>query len=326
MRLNRNSISIVVKRFTHILAGAVLGLISSTANAALLGVQPGFPQAVYDNTGTTTFSNMNLVVDAGLVDFKFTINDTPYFIFGDFDIHALIDASCSVAGNEPLPEIRLSGDIYDPNFTPVLSGELLTGEIVAAGFSGGSNTNITSIDFRFTSAGGLLVSGGYWPAGKDIGVILTVENSNFVDCLQPFSGKAKGYVGPIDPLPPTGAGTGTQGYWKNHLSAWPLASITVGGQTYTASVANNLMKHPTKGDKTWNMFQQLTAAILNVANGTDSSCISDVIAAGNAWLAANPPGSGVKANSDPWANPGDDIHSTLDAYNNGHLCAPHRVD
>ncbi|MEW6330087.1 MAG: hypothetical protein AB1560_01370 [Pseudomonadota bacterium] len=309
-----------------LLTGAVLCLFSGIGHAALLGIQPGFPQANYDNQGTTTFSSMNLAVNASLIEFKFLVSDTPYFVFGSLVVNAKIDGACNVASNEPNPEITMVGDIYDPNtFALVLSGTLLTGEIVATGFQSVSATT-TAIDFRFNSAGGLLVTNGYWPAGKDIGAVLTVENSSFVDCIQAFSGGAKGSIGPVDPLPPPGVGTGTQGYWKNHLSAWPLSSITVGGVTYTAADANNLLSRPPKGDQTWSMFRQLVAAMLNVANGTDPSCIQSTIAAGNAWLATYPLGSGVKASSSAWVDVGEDIHGTLDAYNNGQLCAPHRPD
>jgi hypothetical protein len=314
-----------MKRF---LAGTVLCLfISSVGHAALLGIQPGFPQANYDNQGTTSFSNMDLAVNASLIEFKFLVGDTPYFVFGSLAMSAKINAACGVSSNEPNPEITMVGDIYDPNtFNLILSGTLLTGEIVATGFQSVTATT-TAIDFRFNSAGGLLVSGGYWPAGKDIGVVLTVENSSFVDCIQAFSGGAKGSVGPVDPLPPVGnVGTGTQGYWKNHLSAWPLDPITVGGVSYSATTANNLLSRPPKGDQTWSMFRQLVAAILNVANGTDPSCIQSTIDAGNAWLATYPLGSGVKASSPAWGDVGEDIHGTLDAYNNGQLCAPHRSD
>jgi hypothetical protein len=294
----------------------------------LLGIQPSFPQSTYDNNGVTTFNSMNLSINATLLDFKFMVSDTPYFIFGSIAVNAIIDASCAVAGNDPNPEVTLVGDIYDPNtFNLIMSGTLLTGEIVAAGFQS-VNATTTAIDFRFNSAGGLLVSGGNWPAGKDIGLVLTVENSSFVDCIQAFSGGAKGTVGPIDPLPPppSDVGTGTQGYWKNHLSAWPLDPISVGGVSYTAAMANNLMSRPPKGDQTWSMYRQLVAAILNVANGTNPSCIQTTIDAGNAWLATYGLGGDVKASSSAWVDVGEDIHGTLDAYNNGHLCAPHRSD
>lgn len=319
------SLSSVVKKSTHALAGLALGFFSSGGSAALLGIQPGFPQSSFDNQGTTTFNGMNLAVNASLIEFKFMASDVPYFTFGSLTMNALVDAACAVAGNAPNPEMTLVGDIYDPNtFNLVLSGTLLTGEIVAVGFQG-VNATTTAIDFRFNSAGGLLVTGGHWPAGKDIGVVLTIENSSFVDCVQAFSGGAKGAIGPIDPLPPTSdVGTGTQGYWKNHLSAWPVSSITVGGVTYTAATANNLLSRPPKGDQTWSMYRQLVAAMLNVANGTNPACIQSVINAGNAWLTTYPLGSGVKASSAAWTANGEDIHDTLDAYNNGQLCAPHR--
>jgi hypothetical protein len=208
----------------------------------------------------------------------------------------------------------------------IKSGILLTGTIVDMGEQVVTATT-SAFDFRFTNAGGLLVSDGDWPTGQDIGVVLTSENSNFADdCTVSFVGGAKGTIGPIDPMPPTGVGTGTQGYWKNHLEVWPLDPITVGGVTRSAAEAQNLMLKPPKGDKTWNMYRQLTAAVLNVANGTDASCISDTIAIADQWLIDNPLGSGVKAGSTAWKDSGDALHETLDAYNNGELCAPSRDD
>jgi len=48
------------------------------------------------------------------------------------------------------------------------------------------------------------------------------------------------------------------------------------------------------------------------------------IADGDAWMATyGPIGSGVTGGSAAWQL-GDPIHNTLDAYNNGLLCAPHR--
>lgn len=315
----------LVNKISHVLAGLGMCFFSATSSAALLGVQPGFPLSNYDNQGTTTFNGTSLNVNASLIEFKFMASDIPYLTFGSLTMTANLDAACKVTGNAPNPEITLVGDVYDPNtFALVLSGTLLTGEIAAVGVQAVTATT-TAIDFRFTSAGGLLVSGGHWPAGKDIGAVLTVENSNFVDCVQAFQGGAKGSIGPIDPPPPpNNVGTGTQGYWKNHLSAWPLSSITVGGVTYTAANANNLLSRPPKGDQTWSMFRQLVAAMLNVAYGTNPTCIQSVIDAGNAWLTTYPLGSGVKASSAAWNDNGEDIHSTLDAYNNGQLCAPHR--
>jgi hypothetical protein len=125
-------------------------------------------------------------------------------------------------------------------------------------------------------------------------------------------------------IPPTGPGTGTPGYWKNHPGAWPVTTITIGGQTYTRNQAIRLMQRPTAGDKTYNLFEQLVAATLNVMIGNDSSCIEDAIADANAFLAAHPVGSGVRANSGAWRNTGGPLLTELAAYNQGLLCAPHR--
>ena len=52
--------------------------------------------------------------------------------------------------------------------------------------------------------------------------------------------------------------------------------------------------------------------------------VNGAIAAGNAWMATyGPVGSGVAASSTAWSI-GEPTHITLDSYNNGLLCAPHR--
>jgi len=118
-------------------------------------------------------------------------------------------------------------------------------------------------------------------------------------------------------------GTGTPGYWKNHPEAWPVSSITVGGVTYTKATAIMWLGKVGK-DKTTTMFSSLVPAILNGLIGNDTSCVSTAIAAGHAWMATyGPVGSGVTGGSYAWSV-GEPTHQTLDAYNNGQLCAPHR--
>jgi hypothetical protein len=122
--------------------------------------------------------------------------------------------------------------------------------------------------------------------------------------------------------PVAGPGTGTPGYWKNHPEAWPAIPIVVGGVTYTKTLAISWLSKTGK-DKTVTMFQSLLSAILSVASGNDGSCISAAITQGNNWLMAYPLGSNVGGGSAAWTV-GDPIHNTLDAYDNGLLCAPHR--
>src|SRR4029453_13947739 len=95
-------------------------------------------------------------------------------------------------------------------------------------------------------------------------------------------------------------GTGTPGYWKNHPDAWPVSSITVGGVIYTRDQAISLLSNVGK-DKAKTMFSSLVAAMLNVMIGNDGSCINATIAAADAWISVNPPGSGVAGSSAAWA-------------------------
>ena len=124
-------------------------------------------------------------------------------------------------------------------------------------------------------------------------------------------------------IPVASCGTGTIGYWKTHPEAWPVTSIKIGGVVYTREQAIQIMSTPTKTDKTYNLFAQLVAAKLNVGIGNQSSCIETDILAADAWLAANPVGSGVKSSSAAWQAISGSF-TRLDSYNNGRLCASHR--
>lgn len=111
----------------------------------------------------------------------------------------------------------------------------------------------------------------------------------------------------------------TPGYWKNHPDSWPTDNIMIGGITYTKANAITIMNSPTKGDKTYNMFEHLVAAKLNVLMGCESSCIDEVIEDADEWMEDHPVGSNVKA-SDPAWDEGEPLKDMLDDYNNGFLC------
>jgi len=123
--------------------------------------------------------------------------------------------------------------------------------------------------------------------------------------------------------PPSAPGTGTPGYWMNHPNAWPVAQITIGGKTYPRDQAISLMKAPTAGDVTYTMFQALVSAKLNGLVGNNTTCVDKTIADADAWMAKYPLASGVSGSSDAW-KVGEPLYKTLDDYNNGRLCAPHR--
>ncbi len=123
------------------------------------------------------------------------------------------------------------------------------------------------------------------------------------------------------PCPP---GTGTPGYWENHPDAWPVDEIEIGGTPYDKESTIACVKRAVKRDKTYTMFPALVAAKLNVMVGNDSSCISDIIAQADAWMALHPINSGVAAKFDAWRSEGESLYTALDLYNNGELCAPSR--
>jgi len=214
------------------------------------------------------------------------------------------------------------------------------------------SVRVSSLDDNTNTGGGPDESGVLWAADSIAGPWVKVADLNGDDANReptipiPNEFKNSPYLvfEPVDVVDPANrnndflvwqatvrqvmqcTGTGTPGYWKNHPEAWP-ASVVVGGVQYTAQQAIDVMLETLKGDKTWTMFNAAVSASLNVANGCDCSIaagdISDVVADAMDWLVSYPLGSGVKGNSYAWMV-GEPLYTTLDAYNNGLLCAPHR--
>jgi len=156
-------------------------------------------------------------------------------------------------------------------------------------------------------------------AGLSVGTVTTASSSTVPagDVISQNPAACTACANSGDPVnlvvssgPPTGGGDGVSGSgnWKNNPDDWPLDPITVGGVTYSAATAAS-------------MFQHLTAAMLNVADGNESSCIASTISDANQWLIDNPLGSDVRANSAAWKE-GAPLKNMLEAYNKGLLCAP----
>ncbi len=137
------------------------------------------------------------------------------------------------------------------------------------------------------------------------------------------------------PTPPPVCGTGTPGFWKNHPNAWPVNNVIIGGKGYTRENAIRIMKTSGKGDKCFTMFDALVSAKLNVLIGNPSSCIDATITQADIWMDAwcvNEPKDffddnkkTVSGSSNAWQS-GEPVYWTLDAYNNGLLCAEHCDD
>ncbi len=84
----------------------------------------------------------------------------------------------------------------------------------------------------------------------------------------------------------------TPGYWKNHASAWPVTSLTLGAITYNQSQLLAILNTPVGGNATIILAYHLIAAKLNVANGASDS-IQGAIDSADALLAMYPVGSNL---------------------------------
>lgn len=111
----------------------------------------------------------------------------------------------------------------------------------------------------------------------------------------------------------------TQGYWKNHASAWPVQNLTLGTVSYTNAQLLAILNTPVRGNGLVSLAYQLIAAKLNVAAGAFAS--ADVISAINA-ADAMIGGAVIPTNSMP-PNVTDALTNILDAYNNGRSGTAH---
>src|SRR5262249_31211287 len=69
-----------------------------------------------------------------------------------------------------------------------------------------------------------------------------------------------------------------QGFWKNHPSAWPVGTLMLGRQAYTQSELLGVLQMRTAHDASLKWADQLIAAKLNIANGSDPTTIGTTLA------------------------------------------------
>jgi hypothetical protein len=103
----------------------------------------------------------------------------------------------------------------------------------------------------------------------------TYSGSGLFPGTQPFSA--------IPPPPPTGACPVEQGVWKSN-PVWPVASLTLGTQTYTKSELLAILQNPGNADASAILAVQLIATKLNLANGSDPAPIAATVAAADGAL------------------------------------------
>ncbi len=115
-----------------------------------------------------------------------------------------------------------------------------------------------------------------------------------------------------------GAGDGctlTQGFWKNHEEAWPVATLTLGTRSYTQAELLAILREPVRGNGLVSLAHQLIAAKLNVAAGADDTDVASAILAADLILAnlvVPPVGTDTVKPSETAT-----IAGRLDDFNNG---------
>jgi hypothetical protein len=108
----------------------------------------------------------------------------------------------------------------------------------------------------------LMVVAGFLMGAISIGIV----NSGKYD-----GDKGKGALGPFSDLDCTF----TKGFWKNHVSAWPVTELRIGSVVYDSDSLLDILKAP--GSDQHAMVSQLVTVLFNKLSGVDTSSIDVVI-------------------------------------------------
>jgi cysteine-rich repeat protein len=107
----------------------------------------------------------------------------------------------------------------------------------------------------------------------------------------------------------------TQGYWRNHATAWPVAQLSLGSHSYTQAQLLSILGMPVKGNGLVSLAHQLIATKLNIAAGADPATVASDVASADALIGAlvvPPVGSGALATSAT-----STLVDAFNAYNTG---------
>ena len=114
----------------------------------------------------------------------------------------------------------------------------------------------------------------------------------------------------------------SQGYWKNHSSAWPASALPMmlgTSNTYTKQQLLTILNTPVKGDASLILAHQLIAAKLNIAAGAIAPApVPATIIAADAAIGSSLIPMNIKS-STSLGKTMTSLASTLDSYNNGKL-------
>ena len=160
-----------------------------TASAALLGNTLGLPMTFFP-TGTVGYNAVTDQLSLSATPASTLFPPITNHVGGTLSINVVVDSAGNVVGGVPGDDLIMTGSVG------AFASPLLTGEVLEFGsLDSGGPTD--TIDFRFQITGGSLAA---LYGASDIGVVVTVEQSNFTgDFNFDWGGIAKGNVGPIPP-------------------------------------------------------------------------------------------------------------------------------
>ncbi len=187
------------------LALAAAGAFTGTGLAGLAGVVPGFPAIVYDTQGALSYDAGTglFSVEAAPLAIRFAPIAPPRFVdpTGDppgksLSIRFVLDQLGNLVGGDGGPDLLIVGQVdEDGDNLPDADGVLLSGEVLAFGFSNTPGTPTDEYDLLFAVTGGSLAP---LYVDSNIGITITSESSSFDgDFAVSFQGEAKGVVGPV---------------------------------------------------------------------------------------------------------------------------------
>jgi hypothetical protein len=107
----------------------------------------------------------------------------------------------------------------------------------------------------------------------------------------------------------------------DNVNQWPVTSMTLGTVLYTDLQMQSIFDQPAQGNGLISLAHQLMAAKLNIANGADSSAVTQAINDADALIAGRvvpPVGTGILSSSSTSA-----LVNTLTAYNEGAIGPGH---
>ncbi len=239
---------------------------------------------------------------------------------------------------EPLTVNKLrsttTSEVHNPSHTDITNQTVPVGTIVhdKAIVSGSGPTPSGTVDFKRYStvncsgasidqSGVPLVSGAaesntFTTVAGDMAYLVHYNGNSIYDPSD----------GPCEPLHverPTGC-TFTQGYWKNHASAWPVSTLFLGTVSYNQSQLLSILKAPVKGNGLISLSHQLIAAKLNIANGASPSSIAATIISADTLIGSQvvpPVGSGFISPSTT-----SSLNDLLDQFNSGLIGPGHCRD